>query len=103
MKSLTTGRLTSASSRACCDQLQPVAHVRLGQLPVSAKGLQGRTETFLQRFEHGNQWRIRETKDDAKPLSPPRWAVVTSSNAVLSPIPPSRNATASRPGPAGDK
>ena len=38
------------------DQLQAVAHVRLGELAASAQGSQRRTQVFLQRFEHDGRW-----------------------------------------------
>ena len=34
------------------DQLQALAHVRLGQLALSAQGLEGRIQSVLQILEH---------------------------------------------------
>ena len=37
------------------DELQAVAHVRLGEPAASAQGPQCRTQVFLERFKHGGQ------------------------------------------------
>ena len=37
------------------DELQPVAHVRFGQLALAAERLEGGTQAFLEGFEHGSR------------------------------------------------
>ena len=52
MKSRTTREADVGLEQRALDELEPVAHVRFGELPLPAEGFEGAGETVLEGFEH---------------------------------------------------
>ena len=92
MKSLATGEADVGLQQGPLHQVQPVAHVRLGQPAASAQGPERREHVFLERLEHngtesllcgipyitGNRSRLAMPRPRKGPHCPPELGAATS-------------------------